>query len=60
MVPSVERPNNHTISTLDTEMGSSIFFTEGDTDSCGPHNISFVPTQKDLDGLWEVIFDGSA
>ena len=35
MVTSVERPNNHPIYALDTEMGSSIFFTVGDTDNCG-------------------------
>ena len=34
MVTSAERPNNHPIYALDTEMGSSIFFTKGDIDSC--------------------------
>ena len=34
MVTSVERPNNHLINSLDTEMGSVNFFTEGDTYNC--------------------------
>ena len=34
MVTSAEMTNNHPIYALDTEMGSSIFFTKGDIDSC--------------------------
>ena len=45
MVISAERPNNHPIYALDIEMGLSIFFTEGDTYSCGSQNDSFISTQ---------------
>ena len=59
MVTSAERPNNHPIYALDTEMGSTILFTEGDTDSCSSQNSAFVPTQAELEGVWEVSFDGA-
>ena len=59
MVTSVKRPNNHPIYALDTKMGSTIFFTKGDIDSCSSQNVAFVPTQEELDGLWEVSFDGA-
>ena len=44
MATITERPNNHHIYALDTEMGSSIFFTEGDTDNCSSQKTEFVPT----------------
>ena len=59
MVTSAERPNNHPIYALDTELGSSIFFTEVDTDIGGSYNASFEPTQEELDGVLKVIFDVS-
>ena len=60
MVSSVERPYNHPIYSLDTEIGSSIFFTEGGKDNFSSQNVAFVPTQKELEGLWNVNFDGAA
>ena len=59
MVTNVERPNNHPIYSLDTEMGSTIFFTEGCKASCSSYDVAFVPTQEELDGVWEVSFDGA-
>ena len=53
-----ERPHNHPIYSLDTEMGSTILFTEGGKDSCSSQNVSFEPTQEELEGVWEVSFDG--
>ena len=44
MVISAERRNNHPIYALDTEMGSTIFFIEGDPDCFSSQNVSFVPT----------------
>ena len=44
MVSSAKNPNNHPIYSLDTEIGSSIFFTEGGKDNFSSHNASFVPT----------------
>ena len=44
MVTSAERKKNHRIYALDTDMGSTIFFTEGDTENCSPKNVAFVPT----------------
>ena len=60
MVTNAERPNSHPIYALDTDMGSTIFFTKGDTDSCSSHNAAFVPTQEELDQVWEVSFYGAA
>ena len=58
MVTKAERPNNHPIYALDTEMGLAIFFTKGGKDSCSSQNVAFVPTQEELEGVWDVIFDG--
>ena len=44
MVTSAKRPNNHPIYSVDTEMGSTIFFTEGGKDSSNSQNSTFVPT----------------
>ena len=41
-------------------MGSGIFFIEGDEDSSYFQNTAFVPTEEELEGVWEVSFDGSA
>ena len=48
MMSSVERPNNHPIYSLDTEMGSTILFAEGGKDMFSSHNPSFIPTQEEL------------
>ena len=60
MVTSAEKPHNHPIYSLDTEIGSAIFFTEGYEDSSCFQNFSFMPTQEELEGVWEESFDGSA
>ena len=60
MVTSIERPQNHPIYLVDTEMGYAIFFIEGNEDSFCFKRISFVPTQEELEGVWDVSFDGSA
>ena len=60
MVRSPERTNNHPIYSLDIEIGSSIFPTEGGKGIFSSHNTSFVPTQEELEGLWNVNFDGAA
>ena len=60
MVTSDERPKNHPIYALDTKMGSSIFFIEGDTDNYSSQKTEFVPTQEELDGVWEVSFYAEA
>ena len=57
---SAERLNNHPIFSVDTEMGSTIFFTEGGKDSSNSHNSTFVPTQEEVEGVWNAIFDGVA
>ena len=59
MVTSVERPNNHPIYSVDTEMQSVIFFTEGGKHSCSSQNVASVPTQEELEGVWNVSFDGA-
>jgi len=59
MVSNTERPNNHPIYSLDTEMGLAIFFSQGREERFSRKNASFVPTQKHLDGLWNVTFDGA-
>ena len=41
-------------------MGSDIFFTEGGQDTFSSQNASFVPTQEELERVWNVIFDGEA
>ena len=58
MMSSAERLNNHPIYLLDTEIGSSIFFTEGGKDNFSSQNAAFVPTQEELEGLWTVSFYG--
>ena len=60
MVTSAKRPNNHPIYSLDTKMGSTIFFIEGEKYSFSSQNISFVPTQEELEGVWDAIFYGAA
>ena len=60
MVTNAERPHNHPIYSLDTEMGSDILFIEGDEDSSYFQNDASVPTEEELEGVWEVSFDGSA
>ena len=59
MVTSIERTHNHPIYSLDTYMGYGIFFTEGDEDSSYFQNATFIPTEEELEGVWEVSFDGS-
>ena len=58
MVTSVERPNNHPIYSLGTEIRSAIFFTEGGKYSFSSHNVAFVPAKEELEGVWNVSFDG--
>lgn len=45
MVSNVERPNNHPIYSLDTEMGSTILFNEEREESFSLQNPSFIPTR---------------
>jgi len=59
MVNIVEKPNNHPIYSLDTDMGSTIFFNGGGEERFSFHKSSFVPTQEQLEGLWNVSFDGA-
>ena len=56
---SAERPHNHPIYSLDTKLGSTIFFSEGSEDSYRSQNVDFVPTWEEQEGVWEVIFDGA-
>ena len=58
MVTNARRPNNHPIYSVETEMVSTIFFTKGGKDSFNSQNVSFVPTHEELEGVWNVIFDG--
>ena len=58
MVTSVERSQNHLIDSVDTEMGSTILFTDGDQDSCHFHIVAFMPTREELGGMWDMDFDG--
>ena len=60
MVTSTERPHNHPIYSLDTVMGYVIFFTEGGQDNFSSQNYPFVPTQEELERVWNVIFYGEA
>ena len=39
-------------------MGSIIFFTGGGKDNFSSQNASFVPTQEEMEGLWNVNFNG--
>ena len=39
-------------------MRSTILFIEGDTYNCSSYNTTFEPTQQEMDGVWEVSFDG--
>lgn len=59
MVSNVERPNNHPLYSLDTEMGSTIFFNEGMEERFSLQNSSFMASQRHLEGLWNVSFDGA-
>jgi len=58
MVSNAERPTNHPIYSQDTELGSAILFNEGREESSNLQNPSFVPTQVQLEGRWNVSFDG--
>lgn len=58
MVSNAEKPNNHPIYSLDTDMGSAIFFNEETKERFSLQNSSFIPTQEHLEGLWNVSFDG--
>jgi len=58
MVGNAERPINHPIYSLDTKMGSAIFFNEGKEETFSLQNASFVPTQRHLEGPWNVNFYG--
>ena len=58
MVSNAERPNNHPIYSLDIDMGSAIFFNEGKEEKFSLQNASFVPTHRQLEGFWNVTFDG--
>ena len=60
MVRSAERPNNDHIYSLDTKIGSSISFTKGGKDNFSSQNTYFIPTQEELEGWWNVSFDGVA
>ena len=59
MVSSAERPNNHPIYSLDTELGSAILFNEEGEEGFSLQNSSFIPTLVQLEGLWNVTFDGA-
>ena len=60
MVTSFERPQNHPIYLLDTKMCYAIFFTNGDEYGSHFQNDTFVPTEEDLGGIWDVDFNGLA
>ena len=52
MVTNIQRTHNCPIYSLDTEMGSGIFFIEGDEESSYFQNTTFVPTEEELEGVW--------
>jgi len=58
MVSNAERPINHPIYSLDTYMGSTIFFNQWKEEKFSLQSAYFAPTQKQLEGLWNVTFDG--
>ena len=60
MVTSVERPHNYPIYSLDTKIGLAIFFIEGGKYNYSSQNAAFAPTQEELEGVWDVSFDGAA
>ena len=60
MGTSVERMQNHPIYSLNIEMGSAIFFTDGDEDGSNFQNASFGPIEEDLGEIWDMDFDGSS
>ena len=60
MVTSVERMKNHPIYSLDIEMGSDVFFRDRDEDGFHFQNASFIPTEEELGGIWDVDFDRSS
>lgn len=57
MVSNIERPINHPIYSLDSKMGSTIFFNEGKKEKFSLQNASFMPTQRQLEGLWNMSFE---
>ena len=59
MVSNAEQPNNHPIYSLDTELGLAILLNEEEEEHLDLQNLSFVPTQVQLEDLWNVSFDGA-
>ena len=60
MVTSIERPQNHPMYVMAKNMGYAILFTKGNEGISCFQNATFMPTQEELEGVWDVSFDGSA